>query len=134
MMPVSDFSGLTNCACALASAAAKAATDSLERCMGRLQVEEVKAHSAALRAPRPQPIADRLLGGRCVGEGPGRNDPPLEDCSGLGDNTVEGRDHPEDRRMPDAALDVSDVVARVALVPAPIERLRGSSELDHEIA
>src|SRR5437763_15960711 len=62
MMPVSDFSGLTNCACALASAAAKAATDSLERCMGRLQVEEIKAHSAALRAPRPQPIADRLLG------------------------------------------------------------------------
>src|SRR5215510_5373330 len=62
MTPVSDFSGLTNCACALASAAAKAATESLERCIGRLQVEEIKAHSSALRAPRPQPMADCLLG------------------------------------------------------------------------
>src|SRR6516164_8153064 len=62
MMPVSDFSGLTNCACALASAAAKAATESLERCIGPLHLEEIKAHSARLRASRPQPMADRLLG------------------------------------------------------------------------
>src|SRR6516162_3234369 len=62
MTPVSDFSGLTNCACALASAAAKAATDSLERCIGRLQVEEIKTHCSRLRAPRPQPMADCLLG------------------------------------------------------------------------
>src|SRR6516225_2311608 len=62
MTPVSDFSGLINCACALASAAANAATDSLERCMGRLQVKEIKAHCARLRAPCPQPMADCLLG------------------------------------------------------------------------
>ena len=50
LVAVSDFSGFTSWACALASAAASAATDSLERCMGGLhgsglRREHIEAHS-----------------------------------------------------------------------------------------
>ena len=38
IVAVSDFSGLTSSACALARAAARAATDSLDRCMARLRL------------------------------------------------------------------------------------------------
>src|SRR6516165_8521489 len=109
MTPVSDFSGLTNCACALARAAAKAATDSLERCMGG------------------------LFGGRFLGKGPWQHELGFKYGGGLLDNAVEGRDHPKNGGMPDAALDVADAVARVTLVPGAIELFGGGSELDHEI-
>src|SRR6266567_2835942 len=62
MVAVSDFSGLVSSACALASAEARAAIDSLDRCMGRLHVEQIEANGPDLRSPRPQPMADCLLG------------------------------------------------------------------------
>jgi hypothetical protein len=46
MHPASDFSGLTNRACALARAAARAATDSLDCCTGGLRPHEIEAHCA----------------------------------------------------------------------------------------
>src|SRR5262249_48516903 len=62
MMAVSDFSGLTSSAWALAKAEAKAATDSLDRCMGGLCLEDVEAHRARSRALPSHPVSDRLLG------------------------------------------------------------------------
>ena len=62
MVATSDFSGLVNSACALASAAARHAMDSLDRCMAALLDEEVEAHSAGFGALRLDAMADRLLG------------------------------------------------------------------------
>src|SRR6516225_612257 len=62
MVAVSDFSGFTRCACALASAAARAANDSLVRCTGGLRVEDIEAHRARSRALCPHAMPDRLLG------------------------------------------------------------------------
>src|SRR6516225_2529694 len=50
MVAVSDFSGLTSSAWALAKAEASAATDSLDRGMDRLRFEHVKAHRSRFRA------------------------------------------------------------------------------------
>src|ERR1039458_4375145 len=44
MVAVSDFSGLVISACALASAAAMAPIDSLERCMIGLHLEQIEAN------------------------------------------------------------------------------------------
>src|SRR3974390_1925572 len=62
MVAVSDFSGLTRCACAFASAAASAANDSLDRCTGGLRVEDIEAHRARFRALGPHAMPDGLLG------------------------------------------------------------------------
>src|SRR6516164_7009976 len=50
MVAVSDFSGLMSSAWALAKAEARAATDSLDRGMGRLRLQHIKAHRARFRA------------------------------------------------------------------------------------
>src|ERR1700730_4244346 len=62
MVAVSDFSGLTRCACALAKAAARAANDSLDRCTGGLRIQDIEAHRSRFRALRAHAMADRLLG------------------------------------------------------------------------
>jgi hypothetical protein len=62
IVPMSDFSGFVSSACALASAAAIAPIDSLERWMRGLLVEKVKAHRPRARALGPDPMPDRLLG------------------------------------------------------------------------
>src|SRR6516164_5465820 len=62
MVAVSDFSGLTRCACALASAEASAANDSLDRCTVGLRVKNIEAHRARFRALCPHTVADCLLG------------------------------------------------------------------------
>src|SRR2546425_8512463 len=62
MVATSDFSGLVNSACALAKAAAIAPMESLERCMGALHAEDIKAQGAGSRAFGPDSVADRLLG------------------------------------------------------------------------
>src|SRR5499427_10261421 len=62
MVAVSDFSGLISSACALAKAEASAATDSLDRGMGGLPLQHIKAHRPRSRALGPHPMADRLLG------------------------------------------------------------------------
>src|SRR2546430_14571101 len=62
MVAVSDFSGLTSSAWALASAEARAATDSLVRGMGRLRHQHVEAHRARFRALCSYPMPDGLLG------------------------------------------------------------------------
>src|SRR6476619_1646862 len=59
---VSDFSGLISSACALASAEARAATDSLDRGMGRLRHQDVEAHRARFRALGSHPMPDCLPG------------------------------------------------------------------------
>ena len=60
MVATSDFSGLVSSACAFANAAAKAAMDSLDRCMTALLDEEVEAHGAAFRTFGADAVADRL--------------------------------------------------------------------------
>src|SRR5271169_2355223 len=59
---VSDFSGLVSSIWALASAAANAAIDSLDRCMVGLQLDHLEAHRARLGALSPDAVAERLLG------------------------------------------------------------------------
>src|SRR6202035_4690259 len=60
MVAVSDFSGLTSCACAFARAAARAATDSLDCCTAGVRIEHIKADSTGFRALCPHPMPDRL--------------------------------------------------------------------------
>src|SRR5262245_21706764 len=62
MVAVRDLSGLMSSACALAKAAASAATDSLDRGMGRFRLQHIKADSSRARALGPHPMADRLFG------------------------------------------------------------------------
>src|ERR1022692_3422742 len=63
IVAVSDFSGLVISACALASAAAMAPIDSLERCMAApLHLEQIEADSAGFGALGSNPMAGRLLG------------------------------------------------------------------------
>src|SRR5215469_1129597 len=50
MVAVSDFSGLMSSAWALARAEASAATVSLDRGMGRLHLQHIKAHRPRFRA------------------------------------------------------------------------------------
>jgi hypothetical protein len=60
MVAVSDFSGFTSCACALARAAARAASDSLDCCTGGLRVQNIKADRTGFRALCTHPVPDRL--------------------------------------------------------------------------
>src|SRR5262249_19403677 len=62
MVAVSDFSGLTSSAWALANAEARAATDSLDRGMGRLRLQHIKAHRSRFRALCSHAVPDGLLG------------------------------------------------------------------------
>src|SRR6516164_2920308 len=62
MVAVNDFSGFTSSAWALAKAEASAATDSLDRGMGRLRLQQIKAHRPRFRAPCFHPVPDRLPG------------------------------------------------------------------------
>src|SRR5262249_40425135 len=62
MVAVNDFSGLISSACALAKAKASAATDSLDRCMGRLHRQDIKTHCSGSGASSSDPVTDRLLG------------------------------------------------------------------------
>src|ERR1700719_5413036 len=61
MVATSDFSGFESSDCALASAAASAAMESLDRCMGGLRLQHVEADRARLRAASPDAVADGLL-------------------------------------------------------------------------
>src|SRR5215831_13168323 len=62
MVAVSDFSGLISSACALAKAEASAATVSLDRGMGRLRLQHIKAHRPRFRALGLHAVPDSLLG------------------------------------------------------------------------
>src|SRR5262245_58660157 len=62
MVAVSDFSGLTSAAWALAKAAANAATDSLDRCMANLPLQDVEAHRTRARTLGAHPVPNALLG------------------------------------------------------------------------
>src|SRR5215472_3669551 len=62
MVAVSDFSGLTSSVWALAKAEASAATDSLDRGMGRLHLQHIKAHRPRFRALCSHSVPNRLLG------------------------------------------------------------------------
>src|SRR6266849_8466314 len=62
MVAVSDFSGLTSSAWALASADASAATDSLDLGMGGLRHQDFEADRASFRALPPHAMPDCLLG------------------------------------------------------------------------
>src|SRR5215469_556435 len=62
MMAVSDFSGLISSACALAKAEASAATVSLDRGMGRLHLQHIKADRPRFGAPGFYAVPNRLPG------------------------------------------------------------------------
>src|SRR6516165_6014581 len=62
MVAVSDFSGLMSSACALAKAAASAATVSLDRGMGGLRIKYIKAHRPRFRALCSYAVSDGLSG------------------------------------------------------------------------
>src|SRR5262249_11923040 len=61
MVAVSDFSGLTSSAWALAKAEASAATVSLDRGMGSLRLQHIKAHRPRFRALGFHAVPDGLL-------------------------------------------------------------------------
>src|SRR5260370_19765745 len=62
MVAVSDFSGLMSSAWALAKAEASAATVSLDRGMGGLHLQHIKAHRPRFRALGFHTVPDGLLG------------------------------------------------------------------------
>src|SRR5262245_6840144 len=62
MIAVSDFSGLMSSACALARAEASAATVSLDRGMGRLHLQHIKANRPRFRAPGFYAVPNPLPG------------------------------------------------------------------------
>src|SRR5262249_55965962 len=62
MVAVSDFSGLTSSAWALAKAEARAATDSLDRCTARLRFQHIKAHRPGFGAFGFHAVPDGLPG------------------------------------------------------------------------
>src|SRR5262249_51398320 len=62
MVAVSDFSGLTSSAWAFANAEASAATDSLDRGMGGLRLQHIKAHRPRFGALGFHPVPDGLSG------------------------------------------------------------------------
>src|SRR5262245_61477341 len=62
IVAVSDFSGLTNSAWALAKAEASAATVSLDRGMGSLHLQHIKAHRARFRTLCFHSVPDGLPG------------------------------------------------------------------------
>src|ERR1700722_14736844 len=62
MVAVSAFSGLVSSPWAFASAVAIAPMVSLDRCIGHLLVDKIKADGTRLRALRPQAVADGLPG------------------------------------------------------------------------
>src|SRR5262249_51573100 len=62
MVAVSDFSGLMSSAWALAKAEASAATVSLDRGMGHLRLQHIKAHRSRFRALGFHPMPNGLLG------------------------------------------------------------------------
>src|SRR6516165_5465999 len=62
MVAVRDFSGLTSSAWAMARAEASAATDSLDRGMGGLRLQHIKAHRPRFRASRFDTVPDGLPG------------------------------------------------------------------------
>jgi hypothetical protein len=75
-----------------------------------------------------------LFGCGLLRERPRQHEFGLEYCPGPLHDAVEGRHHPRDCRMLHAALDVSDMVAGVALVPGPVELLGSPPELHDEVA
>src|SRR6516164_8711700 len=62
LCPVSDFSGLVSATRALASAAARTAIDSLDRCMASLRLDHLKADRPRFRVLGADPMAECLLG------------------------------------------------------------------------
>src|SRR5262245_54373956 len=62
MVAVSDFSGLMSSVWALAKADASAATVSLDRGMGGLRLQHIKAHGTRLRALGLYAVPDGFLG------------------------------------------------------------------------
>src|SRR5499425_1219451 len=62
MVAVSDFSGLTSSACALAKAEASAATVSLDRGTNGLRLQHIKTHRARFRALGFHAVPDGLPG------------------------------------------------------------------------
>ena len=75
-----------------------------------------------------------LFGGRLLRERPGQHELGLEHRLGALHDAVEGCRHPGNGRMLDAALDVVDPPAGIALVPGAVEVLGGGPELHDEVA
>src|SRR5215813_2275370 len=59
---MSDFSGFASSVCALASAAASAAIDSVDRCMPALRFQQIETDRAGPRSARANAMPERLPG------------------------------------------------------------------------
>ena len=75
-----------------------------------------------------------LFGGCYFREGPWQHELGLEHRLRALHDAVEGGSHPRDGRMLDLALDVGNALARIALVPEPVELLGGGPKLHDEVA
>jgi hypothetical protein len=75
-----------------------------------------------------------FLGCRFFRERPGQHELGLENRAAGFDSAVQGSTHPSDRWMPDPALDVRDGVTCIHLIPASVQFLSGSAELDEKVA
>src|SRR4029077_10844457 len=62
IVAVRDFSGFTSSDWAFAKAAARAATESLDRCTVRLRLQQIKTYRAGFRTLCPYPMPNRLFG------------------------------------------------------------------------
>ncbi len=65
---------------------------------------------------------------------PGKHELGLKNRPGLHNDAVEGRPHPSDDWMLNAALDVFDRLAGILLEPVPIEGLGDDAELDDQVS
>jgi hypothetical protein len=74
-----------------------------------------------------------LFGCGLLGERPGQHELGFKYCSDFLHGAVEGRHHPWNGRMLDAALDVPDAAASIALVPEAVQFLGNGSKLNDEV-
>ena len=75
-----------------------------------------------------------LFGGRLLRERPGQHELGFKYRFSFLHDAVEGRRHPGNGRMLDAALDIRDAPAGIALVPGAVELLGCGPELHDEVA
>ena len=75
-----------------------------------------------------------LFGRSLLGERPGQHELSFKCRFSSLHNAVQGRGHPGDGRMLDAALHTRDTTARISLVPGTVEFFGRSPELHDEVA
>jgi hypothetical protein len=75
-----------------------------------------------------------FLGRRFFRECPGQHELGLEHRAGRFDPAVEGGRHPAQSRVSDLALDISEDMTGIALVPSSVQVLGRNTKLDNQVA